>query len=71
MGLLVDGAKFEEGILTELPVTLRRQSQLDNLSHLEGISARFDTISVSGDAEVVDEACDATAAAAILFLPDG
>ena len=45
MGLLVDGAKFEDGILAELPVSVEGQSPLDELNHLEAISTTFDTSS--------------------------
>ena len=45
MGLLVDGARFEDGILTELPVSVEEAVQPDELDRLEGISTTLDTSS--------------------------
>ena len=45
MGLLIDGARFEDGILAELPVSVEGPSPLDELNHLEAISTTFDTSS--------------------------
>ena len=45
MGLLIDGARFEDGILTELPVSAEGQSPPDELGHLEAIPTTFDTSS--------------------------